>query len=82
LRRRAECKRLTAVLIFWVLGIYPFVLLLAWIICFYLTFLEARQQRFDPLRTLWWMLLVFFTHFLGYLALRVWVFYKRRTAAV
>lgn len=67
-------------LIFWLLGIYPWVLLLAWAICFYLTFIEARQQRFDTMRTLWWMLLVFFTHFLGYLALRGWVLYKRRAA--
>jgi hypothetical protein len=69
------------VLIFWLLGIYPWVLLLTWAVCFYLTFIEARQQRLDALRTLWWMLLVFFTHFLGYLALRGWVFYKRRAAA-
>jgi hypothetical protein len=66
------------VLIFWLLGVYPWVLLLTWAVSFYLTFVEARQQRFDAMRTLWWMLLVFFTHFLGYLALRGWVFYKRR----
>ena len=30
------------------------------------------------MHTLWWMLLVFLTHFLGYLALRGWVFYRRR----
>ena len=68
-------------LIFWLLGIYPFVLLLTWAICFYLTFIEARQQHFDAMRTLWWMLLVFLIHFPAYLALRAWVFYKRRTAA-
>jgi hypothetical protein len=65
------------VLIFWLLGITPWVLLLTWAVSFYLTFIEARQQRLDALRTLWWMLLVFFTHFLGYVALRAWVFYKR-----
>jgi hypothetical protein len=70
------------VLLFWLLGFYPIVLLLTWLICFYLTFIEARQQRLDGLRTLWWMLLVFFTHFLGYLALRVWVFFRRHRAAV
>ena len=68
-------------LIFWLLGIYPWVLILTWAICFYLTFLEARQQRFDAMHTLWWMLLVFFIHFPGYLALRAWVFFKRRAAA-
>ena len=74
-------ETLRGVLIFWLLGIYPFVLLLTWAICFYLTFIEARQQHLDALRTLWWILLVFFTNFLGYLALRAWVFYKRRAAA-
>jgi hypothetical protein len=68
------------VLIFILLGFYPWVLLLTWAICFYLTFIEARQQHLDGLHTLWWMLLVFFTHFVGYLALRGWVFYKRQHA--
>ena len=62
------------------LGLYPMVLLLTWAVCFYLTFIEARQQRLDAMRTLWWMLLVFFTHFLGYLALRGYAFYRRRAA--
>lgn len=69
-------------LIFWLLGIYPIVLLLTWAVAFYLTFIETRQQRLDRLRTLWWLLLVFFTHFLGYLALRAWVFFRRHRAAV
>jgi predicted permease len=69
-----------SVLIFWVLGFYPMVLLLTWAVCFYLTFIEAREQRLDAMRTLWWMLLVFFTHFIGYLALRGYVFYRRRAA--
>ena len=73
-------KTRASVLIFWLLGIYPMVLLLTWAVCFYLTFIEARQQRLDAMRTLWWMLLVFFTHFLGYLALRGYVFYRRRAA--
>jgi hypothetical protein len=82
LRRRPESRRLAGdVLIFWLLGIYPWVLLLTWAVSFYLTFIEAREQRLDGLRTLWWMLLVFFTHFLGYLALRAWFFYKRHPAA-
>ena len=68
-------------LIFWLIGFYPVVLLLAWAVTFYLTFIEARQQRLDALRTLWWMLLVVFTHFIGYLALRAYVFYQRRAAA-
>ena len=68
-------------LIFWLLGFYPMVLLLTWAVTFYLTFVEARQQRLDRVHTLWWLLLVFFTHFVGYLALRAFVFYRRRAAA-
>jgi len=69
------------VLIFLLLGVYPWVLLLTWAVALYLTLMEARQQRLDRMLTLWWMLLVFLTHFLGYLALRGWVFYRRRAAA-
>ena len=78
---RGLVKTSASVLIFWLLGLYPMVLLLTWAVCFYLTFIEARQQRLDGLRTLWWMLLVFFTHFLGYLALRGYVFFRRRATA-
>jgi hypothetical protein len=68
------------VIIFLLLGFYPYVLLLTWAVAFYLTFIETRQQHLDRLHTLWWMLLVFLTHFVGYLALRGWVFYKRQHA--
>jgi TctA family transporter len=68
------------VLIFLLLGVYPWVLLLTWVVALYLTFIETRQQHLDRVHTLWWMLLVFLTHFLGYLALRGWVFYQRRAA--
>ena len=79
----AVCQRLEShVLLFWLLGIYPYVLLLTWALSFYLTFIETRQQRLDGLHTLWWMLLVFFIHFLGYLALRIWVFVRRPTTHV
>ena len=30
---------------------------------------------------MWWMLLVFLTHFFGYLVLRGWVFVRRRATA-
>jgi hypothetical protein len=69
------------VLVFWLLGVYPFVLLLTWLVTFWLTFVETRQQHLDWLRTVWWLQLVFFLHFPAYLALRVWVLYRRRTAA-
>jgi hypothetical protein len=81
LRAAAIWSRLrVSVLIFWLLGFYPVVLLLTWAVTFYLTVIETRQQRLDALRTLWWLLLVFFTHFAGYLALRAYVFYQRRAA--
>ena len=68
-------------LIFLLLGSYPWVLLLTWLVALYLTFVETREQRLDFMHTLWWMLLVFLTHFVGYLALRGWVFYRRRATA-
>ena len=82
MHERPGSQRLTdRVLIFLLLGFYPWVLLLTWVVALYLTFIEARQQHLDGLRTLWWMLLVFMTHFVGYLALRAWVFVKRRAVA-
>lgn len=82
LHRMRMSQRLTGrMLIFLVLGYYPWVLLLTWAVALYLTFLETREQRLDRMHTLWWMLLVFLTHFLGYLALRGWVYYRRRAAA-
>ena len=68
-------------LIFLVLGVYPWVLLLTWALALYLTLVETREQHLDRMLTLWWMLLVFLTHFLGYLALRGWVFFRRRAPA-
>ena len=69
-------------LLFWLLGFYPWVLLLTWVVAMYLTFIEAREQRLDAMRTLWWLLLVVLTHFVGYLGLRALVFYRRRRTLV
>jgi len=66
------------VLIFWVIGVYPWVLLLTFALSLYLTFVETREQRMDRRHTLWWLQLTFLFHFAGYLALRGWVFYQRR----
>jgi hypothetical protein len=66
------------VLIFWVLGVYPWVLLLTFALSLYLTFVETREQQMDRRHTLWWLQLTFLFHFVGYLALRGWVFYRRR----
>ena len=67
-------------LIFWLLGFFPVVLLLTWLVAFYLTFIETREQRMDWRHTAWWLQLVFLFHFVGYLVLRGWIFYRRRRA--
>ena len=45
----------------------------------YLSVVELRELRPHYLWWFWWLLLVFLTHFPGYLALRVYVAVKRRT---
>lgn len=69
-------------LIFWLLGFYPIVLLLTWAIALYLTFIETREQRLEGRQTLWWLLLVVLIHFPGYLALRAWAIFRRHRTAV
>jgi hypothetical protein len=66
------------VVIFLVLGVYPMVLLLTFALSLYLTFVETREQQMDRRHTLWWLELTFLFHFAGYLALRGWLFYRRR----
>jgi hypothetical protein len=66
------------VVIFWVIGVYPWVLVLTFALSMYLTFVETREQRMDRRHTLWWLQLTFLFHFAGYLGLRGWVFYQRR----
>jgi hypothetical protein len=66
------------VVIFLVLRVYPMVLLLTFALSLYLTFVETREQQMDRRHTLWWLQLTFLFHFAGYLALRGWLFYRRR----
>ncbi len=47
----------------------------------YLTFVELRELRPHYLWWSWWLLLVFMTHFVGYLVLRGYAFYRRRSEA-
>jgi hypothetical protein len=47
----------------------------------YLTWIETREQQMDWRHKIWWIQLTFLTHFLGYLALRFWVFYRRHRVA-
>ena len=67
-------------LLFLLLGIYPFVLLLTWALSIYLTWIEVREQHMDKLHKIWWLQLTFLLHFPGYLVLRFWIFYRRRRA--
>ena len=69
------------VLLFLLLGTYPYVLLLTWALSIYLTWIEVREQQMDRLHKIWWLQLTFLLHFPGYLALRFWVFYRRRATA-
>lgn len=67
-------------LIFVLLGFIPLPLVLALALALFLTVVELRQLRANYLWWIWWLLLVFMTHFVGYLILRVYVFTTRRRA--
>ena len=43
----------------------------------YLTVVELRELRPHYLRWSWWLILVFLTHFFGYLALRLFSVHRR-----
>lgn len=47
----------------------------------YLTVVELRELRPHYLWWFWWLLFAFLTHFIGYLILRAYVFYRRRNEA-
>ncbi len=55
--------------------------LLTLALALYLTVIELRELRPHYLWWFWWLLLVFLTHFVGYLALRGYAFYHRRNEA-
>jgi len=56
----------------------PAVLLLTLAVALYLTVVELRELRPHYTWWIWWLLLVFMTHFVGYLVLRVYAFIHRR----
>jgi hypothetical protein len=70
-----------SVLIFLVLGFTPWLLVLTLAVVMYLTVVELREQDWHYTRWVWWLLLVFMTHFVGYLFLRAYVLYRRRQYA-
>jgi hypothetical protein len=61
------------VLVFLLLGFSPPLL--------FLTVVELRELRPNYGWWIWWLLLVFMTHFLGYLVLRVYAAIANRRAA-
>jgi hypothetical protein len=68
------------VILFFLLPRAPdIILLLTLVICLYLTVIELREQDPRPHYTWWgwWLSLVLLTHFIGYLALRGFVAYRR-----
>jgi hypothetical protein len=69
------------VLIFLILGFTPWLLILTLAAALYLTAVELREMRVHYLWWFWWLLLVFLTHFIGYLVLRVYVIVRRRREA-
>jgi hypothetical protein len=69
------------VLIFLVLGYTPWLLLLTLAVLLYLTVIELRVMDVHYTRWVWWLLLVFMTHFVGYLFLRAYALYRRRQFA-
>ena len=71
------CLTLERVLLFLLLGYFPMVLLLTWAVALYLTLVETRQKRMAWLHMVWWLQLTFLFHFIGYLVLRGWLFYRR-----
>ncbi len=68
-------------LILLLLGHTPLLMLLTLAVALYLTVIELRESRPHFLWWSWWLLLVFMTHFPGYLALRVYTFIERRRTA-
>lgn len=61
------------------LGFAPPLMLLTLALALYLTVVELRELRPHYLWWSWWLLLVFMTHFLGYVALRIYAALVRRS---
>jgi hypothetical protein len=69
------------VLLIFFLGFAPPLMLLTLAIALYLTAIELREMHVHYLWWFWWLLLVFMTHFIGYLFLRAYAVYRRWNAA-
>jgi hypothetical protein len=70
------------VLLIYVPGRPPLLLVfLTLALALYLTVVELRELRPHYLWWFWWLIVVFLTHFVGYLALRVHALFRRRREA-
>jgi hypothetical protein len=69
------------VIVILLLGFAPWVIVLTLALALYLTVVELLELRPNYGWWIWWLLLVFLTHFVGYLVLRAYVFYRHREAA-
>jgi hypothetical protein len=69
------------VLVFLVLGFAPWLLVLTLVLALYLTVIELRELQLHYAWWIWWLLLVFMTHFIGYLFLRAYAVYRRWNTA-
>jgi hypothetical protein len=68
------------VIVFLLLGYMPWLLILTLAIALWLTVIELRELRPHYIWWIWWLLLVFLTHFVGYLILRAYAFLAKRRA--
>jgi hypothetical protein len=66
------------VLLFVILGHTPLFLLVCLVALLYLTWVDLRGERLEPLVQLWWYLLVFLFNLIGYAALRIWLTVRAR----
>jgi hypothetical protein len=69
------------VLIIMLLGFAPWIILLTLALALYLTVVELLELRPNYGWWIWWLLLVFLTHFVVYLILRVYSTYHRHREA-
>ena len=56
----------------------PLILLVALLVLCYLTAIELRPEDDPIMIKAWWVLLVFLTNVVGYVAFRIWLAARRR----
>ncbi len=78
---RAGGREDHAVIVILLLGFAPWIILLTLVLALYLTVVELLELRPNYGWWIWWLLLVFLTHFVGYLILRGYAYYRHREAA-